>query len=82
MERSGGGVLIREGDEIDYVYILRDGAVDVSTNGTEIGRLNERGFYRIDEPGAFHLSVTIYVFTEGPVSLFAMRRDNIRSLPR
>ncbi len=77
MERSGGGVLIREGDEIDYVYILRDGAVDVSTNGTELGRLTRGDFIgsmsqvHSSEPSRFTFSHT------GPVSLFAMRRDNV-----
>jgi CRP-like cAMP-binding protein len=77
MERSGGGVLIREGDEIDYVYILREGAVDVSTNGAVVGKLTKGDF--IGSMRQVHASEpSLFTFSHAEaVSLFAMRRDHI-----
>lgn len=78
VEKKKPGILLREGDAIEYVYILRDGEVDVIRGGEKVTTLIKGDFvgsmqrvYR-GEPA----SCTFEHKT--PVSLYAMKSEDMR----
>ncbi len=79
MEMPEPGTLIREGEPIDHIYILRSGSVDVSRDGSTVAGLSRGDFIGSvqkliqDEPDDYTFSNT------GPVSVYAMKSDDIRA---
>ena len=76
-ERNEPGELLREGDEIEFVYIIRDGEVTVSRAGKKITSLKRGAF--VGEMHRMHRGeASPYTFMHSdPVSLFAMKREDI-----
>ena len=77
MEKKKAGELLREGDPIDFIYIIRDGEIEVSSKGGYVCTLSRGDFIgslknvHDNEP-----SLLTYVH-RGPVSLFAMKQEDI-----
>jgi len=77
LEKTESGVLISEGDQIEFVYIIQNGIVEVSRNGKKIAELGKGDFVggmqkvHRREPSNLTFSHT------GPVSLYAMKRDDV-----
>jgi len=77
MEKSGKGVLLREGEPIEFVYIIRDGEVEVIKKGKRISTL-ERGDFVGAMQQVHRGEPASYTFRyNAPVSLYAMRREDI-----
>jgi CRP-like cAMP-binding protein/phosphoribosyl 1,2-cyclic phosphodiesterase len=77
VERSEPGIIQREGRPIDFLYIIRSGAVGVSRKGKMIATLGKGDF--IETLKNIHQGKKAqYTFSnDTPVSLYAMRRDEI-----
>ncbi len=77
VERQGPGIILREGKPIDYLYIIREGEVRVTVKGKEMAVLRKGDF--IETMLHVHRKRTArYTFShEEPVSLYAMKRDEI-----
>lgn len=78
VEKTGEGVLLKEGNPIDFIYILRDGAVNVTRQGEPAATL-KRGDYIGDMAKVYRkqLSDSTYSYSSN-ISLYAMKRDDIR----
>jgi len=77
VERSEPGIILREGKPIDHLYIIRDGEVGVSVKGKDVAVLRKGDF--IETLLHVHQGKTArYTFShDKPVSLYAMKRDEI-----
>jgi CRP-like cAMP-binding protein len=77
MEKKKAGVLLRQGDPIDYIYIIRDGQIDVTSDHAYVCSLGRGDFIgSLKSVHAGEPSPLTYAH-RGPVSLFAMRCDDI-----
>ncbi len=77
MEKNGSGVLLSEGEPIQYIYIIRNGEVEMSAQGKILGVLKKGDFI-----GAIHRihkgEPSGYTFThKSSVSLYAMKKEDI-----
>jgi CRP-like cAMP-binding protein len=77
MEKKGAGTLLQEGKPIDFIYIIREGVVEVSKEKKVVSRLE-----RSDLIGSLQKvhrgEVSSYTFSHpGPVSLYAMKAEDI-----
>ncbi|MFC1669355.1 cAMP/cGMP-dependent 3',5'-cyclic-AMP/GMP phosphodiesterase [Spirochaetota bacterium] len=71
------GTILKEGDSIDYVYIIRDGEVEVSKKGKLLATL-ERGDFIGSIKNVHSSEPAEYTFiNKDPVSLFAMNSEDI-----
>ncbi len=78
MEKKKSGILIKEGKEFDYIYIIREGEVEVSRKGKSVARLHRGDFigsmqkiYR-GEPAGFSFA------NKTRLSFYAIKSENIR----
>jgi CRP-like cAMP-binding protein len=77
IEYKTGGVLAREGDAIDFIYIIREGSVQVTRQGKQIAVLGRGDFVgtmqemQKDIPSNYGFSHT------GPLLAFAMKKQDI-----
>ncbi len=77
VELNEPGEIIREGEKLEYIYIIRNGEVEVAKNGSNIATLKKsdpigsmQKIYR-GEPA-------VYTFShKKPLSLYAMKKDDI-----
>ncbi|MCU0846833.1 MAG: cAMP/cGMP-dependent 3',5'-cyclic-AMP/GMP phosphodiesterase [Spirochaetes bacterium] len=77
VDKLKSGKLIREGGDIDFIYLIRAGEVDVKKSGKRVALLKKGDFigslqnvHRGEKSG--------YTYShDGPVSLFAMRAEDI-----
>ncbi|MBN1531080.1 MAG: cAMP/cGMP-dependent 3',5'-cyclic-AMP/GMP phosphodiesterase [Spirochaetes bacterium] len=77
MERKGAGTLLREGKPIDFIYLIREGEVEVRKDGKIISRL-ERGDLIGSLQKVHRGEASSYTFSHpGPVSLYAMKAEDI-----
>jgi CRP-like cAMP-binding protein/phosphoribosyl 1,2-cyclic phosphodiesterase len=76
-ERTGSGVILREGKPVDYLYIIRTGEVRVSKKGKAIALLRKGDFIETLRTVHQGKSARFTFSHDGPVSLFALRRDEI-----
>ena len=78
VEKDKPGVLVNEGEPFDSIYIIRKGEVEVYRDGREVALLSTGDF--IGSIKKIHQGEpSEYTFhARGPVSVFAMKRDDIR----
>ncbi|MCP4134633.1 MAG: cAMP/cGMP-dependent 3',5'-cyclic-AMP/GMP phosphodiesterase [bacterium] len=79
IKRKGPGYLIEEGNKLEFVYILRDGEVEVHKSGATLATLRKGDFI-----GAMHKvynkEPADYTFYhKDPVSLYAMKSEDIHN---
>lgn len=78
MEVKEPGAIIREGDEVRFIYIIRNGEVEVTRNGRKIAVLN-RGDIIGSVQGLEQNEPSEYTFSNrAPVSLFGMNSADIK----
>lgn len=77
VEKKDAGTLIKEGEHLDCIYILRDGEVEVSREGKQVAVLKRGEF--IGAINRMHRGEPSgYTFSHrGPVSLYAMKKEDI-----
>ncbi len=77
VEKTEPGILIKEGGPLQYIYIIRDGEVEVTQKGKMLSILRKGEF--IGALQKVHRGEpSNYTFThKEPVSLFAMRKEDI-----
>lgn len=77
VEKTDSGTLINEGEQIEHVYIIRKGNVQVTRNGETVAQLGKGDFVggmqkvHRREPSDFTF------IHEEPVLLYAMKRDDV-----
>jgi len=77
IERPEPGVLIREGEYINEIFIIRKGEVEVFKNNKEIAIL-KRGDFIGAMVKVLRNEPTLYTFKNfGPVSMYAIGRDDV-----
>ena len=74
IKKPGKGVLLREGDRLECIYIIRKGGVHLSKQGKKAGTLR-RGDYIGDLTGMYKSEKASYTYLhKGPISLYAINR--------
>ena len=77
MEKKGSGMLLKEGEPIEYIYLISEGEIEVTEKGRPVCTLGRGDFIgslknvHDNEP-----SSQTYAHKK-PLSLFAMKRDDI-----
>ncbi len=77
VDKEEPGILVYEGEKIEFIYIIRMGAVDILSGNEKVASLNKGDFigsmHKIynNEPAGYTFS------HPGPVSLFAMKKSDI-----
>ncbi len=77
IDREDPGIIMKEGEPIDYIYIIREGEVTISKSGQDIAILRKGDFIGTmqnvhrDEPAEYTFS------HKEAVSLFGMKREDI-----
>jgi CRP-like cAMP-binding protein len=78
MEAKEPGTIIREGEEMPYIYIIRNGEVEVTRDGKGIAVL-KRGDFIGSVQGLQQNEPSGYTFSNGgPVSLYGMKSSDIK----
>ena len=77
IEKTEPGVILREGKPIDFLYIIREGSVKMTSRGKKKAILGKGDF--IETLKSIHQGKSArYTYSnEGPVSLYAMKREEI-----
>lgn len=76
-EKEGKGFIYKERDEIDYIYIIRSGKVQMSKDNSNIAELKQGDFIG-SLNRVFYNKPAEYTFSyEGALSLFGMKKDDI-----
>ncbi|HOO71619.1 MAG TPA: cAMP/cGMP-dependent 3',5'-cyclic-AMP/GMP phosphodiesterase [Spirochaetota bacterium] len=77
MEKKKAGTLLREGEPIEFIYIIRSGEIDVTADGAFICSLGRGDFIgSLKNVHAGEPSSMTYTH-RGPISLFAMKCEDI-----
>lgn len=76
-EKTGSGILLKENEDIDYIYIIRDGEVEVSKDEKTITTLKRGDF--VGRMLSIHKAEpSEHTFSyKKDVSLYAMKKDDV-----
>ena len=77
MEKKKGGTLLREGDPIDFIYIIRDGEIEVTSGGKPVCALSRGDFIGSLKNVHDNEPSSMTYIHRGPVSLFAIKQEDI-----
>ncbi len=76
-ERKGKGILLKEGDNLDYMYIIKEGEVEVTREGKNIAVLG-RGDFIGEMKNIYYNEPAYYTFShKNIVQLYGMTKDDI-----
>lgn len=76
VQKTGKGVLVREGERLECIYIVRKGVVYRSRGGESTGTLR-RGDYVGNLTRMYRRAEALCTYTHnGPVSLYAINRSD------
>lgn len=76
VKKDGKGVLVREGERLECVYIIRKGTVQRARNGEKAGPLR-RGDYVGNMTKMYRRSEAEYTYSyDAPISLYAINRPD------